>query len=57
MRLSKSESLQFEIHVPFSVLEWYASVRDVNGTELWSDWTDYGSYIRKTEENPDLLAA
>jgi hypothetical protein len=57
MRLSKSESLHFEIQVPYSVLEWYASVRDASGTELWSDWMDYAGYVPKNQENPKLLAA
>jgi hypothetical protein len=30
-----------EITIPKDVFEWFASVKDVEGKEVWSDWMDY----------------
>jgi len=44
VRLAKGDGREFEIVVPHQALEWFVSVRNAEGVELWSDWQDYVGY-------------
>jgi hypothetical protein len=57
IQLTKPDGIHLEIVVPRDVLEWFVTARDLNGSELWSDWMDYQGYVPKSEERPEQLAA
>jgi hypothetical protein len=45
LRLTHLPGFEFEVVVPHSVLEWFATARDTpTGREVWSDWMDYAGY-------------
>jgi len=57
IRFAKPGALEVEVIVPHSVLEWFVTVRDASGAELWSDWMDYAGYVARTEEQPEQMAS
>jgi hypothetical protein len=56
VRVPKRSDLVFEVVVPHDVLEWFISIRDPAGRELWSDWMDYAGYIPSAVEDRSALA-
>ena len=54
MTIKKPEGFTVEITVPKSVFEWFVTVTDPQGHEVWKDWNEHYALARETR---DQLAA